>query len=470
MIIFLTTFFLAFTLICAKNIRYGIYAVIFSMPLYLVRFSIFGIPSTVLEIMIYILFLVWIFGRIRKNNFYPALAEGFSGFNRSCKNNFTLSIGIALLFLGLTISTLNSTDLRTSFGIFKGWFFDPFLFFIVFTSVIKKNDDIILSLKSWVFSGVTVSLISIFYLLNNELTFDGRLKAFFLSPNHLAMYLAPAFLIALFFLLNKRVFSIFLLIIFVPLYFTYSYGAFLGIFAGILYLASRDAINCVSTVNIFRNRVSGTRNSVSVYVFLLIIIFAGFIFISSNKFNQIINSDSRSSFHSRLMIWNSAGEIIKDNPLFGIGPGTFQKTYLFYAEKFDEQYLEWAVPQPHNIFLAFYLQTGLIGFVGFILILFWFFRRRNEALPRSYNVINALMIYILIHGLVDTTYWKNDLSLMFWIIIGMKFVEKLAIDPVRNFTKKYTENKLSKGIRDSRHQSGSLIKLSNGVDKNQKVC
>ncbi|MCK4525454.1 MAG: O-antigen ligase family protein, partial [Candidatus Andersenbacteria bacterium] len=161
------------------------------------------------------------------------------------------------------------------------------------------------------------------------------------------------------------------------------------------------------------------------------------------KFDQIINSGSRSSFHSRLMIWNSAGEIIKDNPLFGIGPGTFQETYLSYAEKFDEPYLEWAVPQPHNVFLAFYLQTGLIGFVGFVLILIWFFNCRNRAMPCFYNIINALMIYILIHGLVDTTYWKNDLALMFWLIIGMMFVKNLAIDPVRNFTKKYTENKLS---------------------------
>ena len=113
------------------------------------------------------------------------------------------------------------------------------------------------------------------------------------------------------------------------------------------------------------------------------------------------------------MIWSAAGEIIKDNHVFGIGPGTFQKTYLSYAEKFDEPYLEWAVPQPHNIFLAFYLQTGLIGFVGFLLILYWFFSRKH--LRMSPVIANVLMIYILIHGLVDTTYWKNDLSVMFWM-------------------------------------------------------
>ncbi len=428
MILFLVIFFFVFTIICAKNIRYGVYTVIFSMPLYLVRFSIGGIPTTALETMIYILFLVWIFSRIKKNNFYSDLSDNFGNFICMDKNNFLLSIGITLLFLGLAISTLNSIDLRISLGIFKGWFVDPFLFFIVFISVIKKNKHIVLSLKSWIFSGVVVSLFSIFYLLNNELTFDGRLKAFFLSPNHLAMYLAPVFLIVLFFLLNIKkvssikyqVLSVVSIIILIPLYFTYSYGAFLGIFAGILYF-------------VFKNGTNKRRTKIkNIYLMsFIILILSGFVFVSSNKFDQIANSENRSSFHSRLMIWNAVGKIIKDNPIFGIGPGTFQKTYLSYAEKFDEPYLEWAVPQPHNIFLSFYLQTGLIGFVGFILILFWFFKyncRREGALFYPCGIIIVLMIYILIHGFVDTTYWKNDLALMFWLIIGIRLVEGLAID------------------------------------------
>ena len=409
------------------NLRHGIYLIIFSMPLYLLRFSIFGIPTTVLEMMVYLLFLVWIINKIKKNNFYPALTDGFSGFSRLSKNGVLLT-GIILLFLGVIISTFNSSDLRTSLGIFKGWFVDPFLFFIVFISVIKKEKHLVIALKSWLVSGVAVSSISVFYLLNNNLTFDGRLKAFFLSPNHLAMYIAPAFLIMLFFLLNKRnldkklfsieylVFSIFLIIILIPLYFTYSYGAFLGIFIGILYL-------------VFKNKISKSKlKTRNIYLMgLVVLILSGFIFTTSNKFNQITNSDNRSSFHSRLMIWNTSVEIIKDNPLFGIGPGTFQETYLSYSKKFSEPYLEWAVPQPHNIFLAFYLQTGIIGFVGFILILIWFFNYRRDAINRVSTmacIINILMIYILIHGLIDTTYWKNDLSLMFWLLVGIKVVSR----------------------------------------------
>lgn len=416
------------------NLRHGIYIIVFSMPLYLLRFSIFGIPTTVLEMMIYILFLIWIINKIQKHYLsFPRRRKPIV----TIKKNSILNVGIILLFFGVIISTALSSDLRASLGIFKGWFVDPFLFFVVFTSVIKKEKHIILVLKSWLVSDIAVSLISIFYLLNNSLTFDGRLKAFFLSPNHLAMYLAPAFLIGLFFLLNNLSFLrrqksiaainnslrivqtikkisniqhlIFIIIILIPLYFTYSYGAFLGIFIGALYL-------------VLKNKKLKIRNFYLIgFIFLIL---SGFIFITTNKFNQIINSDNRSSFHSRLMIWDASVEIIKDNPLLGIGPGTFQDAYLSYSKKFDEPYLEWAVPQPHNIFLAFYLQTGIIGFLGFILILIWFFScRRNEAVPRLYwQLVNVLMIYILVHGLIDATYWKNDLSLMFWLLVGMKVI------------------------------------------------
>jgi len=394
------------------NLRSIVYLIIFIMPLYLWRFSIVGIPMNILEMMIYILFFVWTLNKIKnvisskkgKSNIVSVLKK-----NIFLKQFYLLHIGIVLLFLGAIISTAFSSDIRTSLGIFKGWFVSPFLFFIVFINIIKKREHIYWSLKSWIVSGICVSLISFYYLLSGNITFDSRLKAFYLSPNHLAMYLAPIIIILIYFLLNEKKENkllnlILLIIVSIPLYFTYSYGAFLGILAGISYLLFK------SKKFIYKNIFISI---ISVFLFLLLI------FMSANKVEQIANSQSRSSFHSRMMIWNSAGKIIKDNPLFGIGPGTFQETYLSYSIKFDEPYLEWAVPQPHNIFLAFYLQTGLIGLIGFILILIWLFSYKNMV--QFVFITKALMIYTLVHGLVDTTYWKNDLAFIFWIIIGLNF-------------------------------------------------
>ena len=163
----------------------------------------------------------------------------------------------------------------------------------------------------------------------------------------------------------------------------------------------------------------------------------------------------RSSLASRFTIWKSAGLMIENNPLFGIGPGNFQEKYLEY-QKYFPPYLEWSVPQPHNIFLAFWLESGLVGLIGFVILLFYFFRDNKKVYPftkikednnTSISVIKkqiseklddkeyfgdgaiqdlrilllGIMIYLLVHGLVDTTYWRNDLAVVFWTIVAANY-------------------------------------------------
>ena len=144
------------------------------------------------------------------------------------------------------------------------------------------------------------------------------------------------------------------------------------------------------------------------------------------------NLGERSSLASRLAIWKSAGLMAEKNPLFGIGPGNFQEKYLEY-QKYFPPYLEWSAPQPHNIFLAFWLESGLVGLIGFIILLVYFFRDNKKAIENNLDLgilFLAIMIYVLIHGLVDTTYWRNDLAVVFWVVAAMN--KYLAKTPAKN--------------------------------------
>ena len=38
------------------------------------------------------------------------------------------------------------------------------------------------------------------------------------------------------------------------------------------------------------------------------------------------------------------------------------------------------------------------------------------------TVLMASMIALLVHGLVDVPYFKNDLAVLFWLLIGMMIV------------------------------------------------
>jgi O-antigen ligase len=99
----------------------------------------------------------------------------------------------------------------------------------------------------------------------------------------------------------------------------------------------------------------------------------------------------------------------------------FQKYYLDY-QKYFLPYLEWSVPQPHNIFLAFWLEAGILGLLGFLWLIFLFFKtsiKKTAIHKNEYAIILAAIICILVQGFFEATYWKNDLSAVFWILTGI---------------------------------------------------
>ncbi|MFH0805441.1 MAG: O-antigen ligase family protein [Patescibacteria group bacterium] len=374
-----------------KTINFIIYLIVFSLPLYLVCFKIAWVPVTILELMIYVLFIIWLSYFIIKKE-------------KITDSKFYLPL--LLIFLGATISTLFSSDIQVSAGIWKAWFVAPMLFFVVVINNIKTKKQIKNIIISLVSSGSIVALISLFYWFNGNLTYDNRLQAFYNSPNYLAMFLSPILILSfyLYFLVKNKIVKTLLivdsLLLITVIYLTYSYGAWLGLMGAAIF---------IFIFLKFKLRY--------IFLFFLIIILFFSFQASSYKFQGFLDF-SYPSLKSRLVIWQSSWEIIKDHSLIGVGPGMFQKYYLDEQVNF-EPYLEWAVPQPHNIFLAFWLQTGLIGLIGFLWLIIILFKNYKPKILNS--ILLCAIIYILIHGLIDTTYWKNDLVVVFWLIIALNY-------------------------------------------------
>lgn len=381
-----------------KITRFLIFTTIFLIPTYLIRFSIFNIPTNLLEILIYSTFISFLFEK-------PLI-----GWRGLYEKNRIYIFSILLIFSGLIISTFINQYYRDGFGIIKGWFFDPLLFsFIMVTTL--KNSDIEKIIKTMFFSSVITSLIALQYFLFGKLTYDGRLAAFYSSPNYLAMFLAPSFFIGIYLIKNLKLaiekfvtlFSFF--IILGALYLTYSYATWIAIILS-LFLAE-----------FIKRRKKVNWKIPTIFILLLAVIIATQL--NNPKFKNYFSE--RSSIESRMMIWKSSLKITRDNLFFGIGPGNFQNKYLEY-QKYFPLYLEWAVPHPHNLYLAFWLQSGILGFSGFIIFLFFWTKKTILLLGKQKNsaflaVSLGIVFYTLIHGMIDTTYWKNDLSLIFWIII-----------------------------------------------------
>ncbi|MFC1686717.1 O-antigen ligase family protein [Patescibacteria group bacterium] len=135
-----------------------------------------------------------------------------------------------------------------------------------------------------------------------------------------------------------------------------------------------------------------------------------------------------SSMHKRLEIWKGSLAILKDHWLFGVGLGKFQEIYLEYIPKvFTSPPLDWQVLHSHNLFFYFWLNLGIVGFLAFLGILvylgFCFVKLAKDKklfqkIRLEYFIFLGVITAIIVHGLFDTPYWKNDLAVLFWLVVG----------------------------------------------------
>lgn len=317
-----------------------------------------------------------------------------------------LVLGIFLLSSVLSWWVNGAT--LTGLGQLKSWLLLPVLAGIFFTFVFKvqKNNTANL-LQGWFAGLLTLLFIVMFYYFLDLTTFDGRLQGPFTSPNFLAFFLFPGILISYYFweeasyFQKKVLFTVAGLSFAYALFLTHSFGATLAAIGAFVWY-------------FFRRKFFGQHLKIFAILVLFAGIFVGGELLTSDKFASI--GDERSSLSSRFIIWEVSVKAIQDNPLFGIGIGEFQEVYLSYQPLFPP-YLEWAVPQPHNLLLALWLQAGLVGFLALTwLIVQAFLRNKNPN--QEQLILQALFVGMLLYGIFDTPLFGNALAFIWWTVLA----------------------------------------------------
>lgn len=130
----------------------------------------------------------------------------------------------------------------------------------------------------------------------------------------------------------------------------------------------------------------------------------------------------------RFSLWRSALNMLVHQPLFGGGLAGFRTSLKPYQERdYGEQQI-----YPHNLFLNFWTETGLVGLVGFLWTAVQVLRSALRGLggdpwARTLSIgLLAALAAIFIHGQVDVPYFKNDLSVEFWALLGIQLGAVLA--------------------------------------------
>ena len=400
MILFFILF--AFALVSYFKPTFAVGLILALTPTYLLRYSISGFPTTFLELILGIFLVITFLSNLKR------LAE--------LKHLGAVNWWVLLFVVAGLIATAVSPEKTKALGELKAFIIEPVLFFYACRLVIKNLADLKIPLNLMFLGAGLVSIFGIiqhFTLIDLPLQFWGtgeevlRITSFFDYPNALALYLAP---LASFFLamllsgervLNKKNLFVGLVLILVALYFTFSRGAWLG------FLAAAAAVILL--------RYSLKKSAILIGVIVITVL----VLPQTRMRLQLISKDASSSAHLELMA--AAVTKLKQSPIIGNGLYGFRTTLS--QQHFSGEILNY----PHNIFLNFWIEMGLIGLIAFLAIVItagWQYKLN----PTWYRLAGgAFLLALIIHGQFDVPYFKNDLSVLFWFVISTLYVTDVQL-------------------------------------------
>jgi O-antigen ligase len=323
---------------------------------------------------------------------------------------------LALLAVA-TFSLLTVADagyLKSSLREYRWTIVEPVLFYFLATEVLRGRRGA-LRLADGLIAGATVAAggALLFAALGQGLVVEGVTRVMwpYVHPNNLALLLgrvAPfAAVVALFLTppeerTRRRLYALACLPLFLALALTFSRGAYVGVIAAGFVVAG----------------LVGRRRIV---LALGGIVAAGAVIIAADTLLHFLPGRIASvgSAFLRVGLWRSALAMLRDHPIFGVGLDQFLNQYQYYVEPTNDY--ERFTNHPHNIVLDFWLRLGIIGLLVWIWTVVQFVRLAH-ALTRSMDGVRqalalgllALLTDILVHGLIDNSYFLMDLALVFW--------------------------------------------------------
>lgn len=395
------------------------------LPAYIVRFKVLGLPTTLLEVAFFGVFAIWFFGLLLER----------SSFGQVMRKLDSPLVKPALLFLlaAVVSSVFSSPNAYKGLGAFRAYILEPLLLYLIILETGRSWEKVKLNswlIKSLIFSGLLVSLYGLFQFItkSNHIApleaLQGRVTSFFNHPNFLALYQGPIIILTIGSLLKKhplklRILYVSLLTLSLLVFIlTKSQGGLLGLIAGVTSLI---------VLYQFRQFGLGVRKFIKLSSVLLL---TGFIlgwfyfFFNISQYtpeNKLVwpRPDPATST-IRLCLWEGTKNLLMSSPVLGTGLSGFAQIYPDYRTCDTEHFA-----YPHNLFLNFWAETGLLGLASFGLIIFVLVRmvlksQGDFALRAS---ILGVLVYWFISGLFDVPYFKNDLSFFFWIIAAIATID-----------------------------------------------
>lgn len=350
-----------------------------------------------------------------------------------------------------------------------------FLFILVMSISLLRSETVIVSSKDYI---IYLSYFIIYFLIINNIKnikqFDSFIKLFFLislivaiytfiqyygldpylkelnaltstigQKNFVSNYLGLIFpLIFFYFLLqrtkrNKIFFFVFLSIIYTNLMICQSRGIWISIISTVL--IGIFLIYKFKLFKIFQN------NRKWLFLLLFSFLLITIIYSTDNPLNKsaitipqrVISTfdEQNPSIYTRLLMWKTTFNMIKDKPILGSGIGTFKMNYLNYQAKIlkdNPYYIKFSgnAREAHNEYLQMWAELGIVGLGLFLLIFYFFYKTVFIFLKRKLNIENKIIVLglfmgitcFLIHSLFAFPLHVPALGSSFFVIMSLTIV------------------------------------------------
>lgn len=367
-------------------------------PAYVVRFHVGPLPSTLLEAVLVV-----------------AIAAGLAGYWREIpwRNPYTWT---ALLFLaGATLDVWFTPDRRAAAGLWKAYFIEPVLAGLVIAALAPRRSRLLLLAIG---VGALVPALVNAYVDGHALlthTFNERTPqvAIYNSANAIPLFLEPVAAFALAIAAHgpvrrERVLAAVLFAVYaLAILLSFSRLGWITLVALGLFVAAFHRHRWVAFAGALGAAAALFFGSHSVRDRILV---------------EFQPNSPANSLALRIPLWRATLAMLRDRPLTGAGLSGFKAAITPYAARAG--YAEDLI-YPHNLLLNAWTETGLLGLLGFAGTLVQSIRvgirRLVEDRWRRALAIGLLgmVLTILVHGIGDVPYFKNDQALVFWALLAI---------------------------------------------------
>ncbi|MFN2188560.1 MAG: O-antigen ligase family protein, partial [Candidatus Promineifilaceae bacterium] len=398
---------------------WGVALVAFSIPFYVKPKPMLGYRFSPVEFFLLITFAAFIISSLLRR-----WMSRNSGVVKSLKTQLINADYAVIVFAVVAIVSLLFTErLDVATNELRVVIIEPVLLYLMLRAMRLQDSEIWVIIDAFILGGVVIAAIGLYQYATgqNLITAEGglmRLRSVFGSPNNVALYLGRMIPLMVAMMLmgtgrRRTLYTAALLPIGIAVLLTYSKGSLLlGLPASLLVV-----------LILWRRSVGGR-----IWPWLLGVGALGAAaLVAAMSIPQIsgrLNPQGETGFF-RLNLWESSINMIKDHPLFGVGLDNFLYAYRG-RYILDSAWREPNLNHPHNIILDFATRLGLIGLAAGIWLIIAFLRIaiRLQAIvediwrPVAVGILGFLT-YMIMHGLVDHSFFLVDLAYAFFLMLGV---------------------------------------------------